>query len=429
VLISAIAALAAADDAITSLPGLSSPLAEKNYAGAIPVGSQGGDLFYWLSEARSPAADADVPLLIWLNGGPGSSSLIGLFFENGPYTISSSAALKPNPFSWNEKYHTLFVDQPVGTGFASCPTDACYATTLTQVGSMFVDFLNGIYARHAELAASPLFITGESFAGKYIPYIADAILAQPFASRLQGLAIGNPEVDTLLQYPQTPPYLRALGLIGQAQADAAVAEFSNCSTLVEGGRWRAASEACEAWLDALVVAAGSPFRYDVRLYHSWFDDAVATLGPYLNSAPVRAALHAGNRSWNSGDGETAPNKVSMALVEEIEKPGALALLGRVLERGVRTVVYDGNFDGSPFNHLSTERALEHMPWSGAAAFNAARHRPLVLRTGAAQSGTIYTRAAAGTNLSFAVIPNAGHLVPHDQPALALAFIEWFVQGT
>ena len=75
------------------------------------------------------------------------------------------------------------------------------------------------------------------------------------------------------------------------------------------------------------------------------------------------------------------------------------------------------------------RALEHMPWSGAAAFNAARHRPLVLRTGAAQSGTIYTRAAAGANLSFAVIPNAGHLVPHDQPALALAFIEWFVQGT
>ena len=59
----------------------------------------------------------------------------------------------------------------------------------------------------------------------------------------------------------------------------------------------------------------------------------------------------------------------MHLAEEIEKPGALQQLGHLLNSGVRVMVYDGNFDGSPFNHLSTERAMESMPWAGAANFS------------------------------------------------------------
>merc|ERR1712147_216846 len=101
------------------------------------------------------------------------------------------------------------------------------------------------------------------------------------------------------------------------------------------------------------------------------------MGAYLNSDAVKSALHV-NVTWNSGDGESAPNKVSMALADEIEKPGALDVLGGILDTGLRVLVYDGNMDGSPFNHLSTEAAMEHMMWTGRTSFLGAAHGPVVL---------------------------------------------------
>ena len=179
---------------------------------------------------------------------------------------------------------------------------------------------------------------------------------------------------------------------------------------------------------------------DIRLYEDWTNDAIKQMGEYLNSAPVRAALHVGDHRWNSGDGEAEPNKVSQALVDEIEKPGTLDVLGRVLDSGSveRVVVYDGNQDGSPFNHLSTEAAMEAMNWSGNARFKSASHRPLLLPLpagadnssggGSSGNGTVYLRSAPGSRFGFLVVPNAGHLVPTDQPALAAAMIEGFVAG-
>jgi len=417
-------------DIVTSLPGLSA-LSEANYAGHVPVGQKGGSIFYWLSSARSPSAGPATPLLLWLNGGPGSSSLTGLFFENGPYRFDSGSAdtLIPAKTSWNEHYNVVYVDQPVGTGYSYCPTDDCYATSLESVGEQMVDFFGEFFKLHPELTKAPLFLTGESFAGKYIPRIAKAIIGHggPLAEQLSGLVIGNPEIDTLSQYPPTATYLRVMGLIGQKQEEAAVASFKDCAALVNKSLWKQATDVCEKWLDALIAAAGNPFRYDIRVYEDWTNDAIRQMGAYLNSDAVKAALHV-NVTWNSGDGESAPNKVSMALADEIEKPGALDVLGGILDTGLRVLVYDGNMDGSPFNHLSTEAAMEHMTWKGRTSFLEAAHGPVVLPLENKHNGTVYLRAAHAANFGFMVVPNAGHLVPADQPALAFAMIEAFVSG-
>jgi len=56
--------------------------------------------------------------LIWLNGGPGCSSLDGALLELGPYRANPNGTLYPNPGAWNQKMNVLFLDQPVGTGFS-----------------------------------------------------------------------------------------------------------------------------------------------------------------------------------------------------------------------------------------------------------------------------------------------------------------------
>ncbi|KAK2783313.1 hypothetical protein FQN52_000322 [Onygenales sp. PD_12] len=73
--------------------------------------------FFWFFEARNDPANA--PLSIWMNGGPGSSSMIGMLMENGPCFVNpDSNSTTLNPWSWNRDVNMLYLDQPVQTGFS-----------------------------------------------------------------------------------------------------------------------------------------------------------------------------------------------------------------------------------------------------------------------------------------------------------------------
>lgn len=59
-------------------------------------------------------------MVLWLTGGPGCSSEVGLFYENGPYNFNADGkTLKSNPHSWNENANLIYIDQPIGTGFSN----------------------------------------------------------------------------------------------------------------------------------------------------------------------------------------------------------------------------------------------------------------------------------------------------------------------
>lgn len=75
-----------------------------------------GNLFFW--HAQNNHIDAKQRTVIWLNGGPGCSSMDGALMEVGPYRMKDDKNLEKNPGSWHEFANLLFVDQPVGTGFS-----------------------------------------------------------------------------------------------------------------------------------------------------------------------------------------------------------------------------------------------------------------------------------------------------------------------
>jgi carboxypeptidase D len=104
---------------------------------------------------------------------PGCSSLEGLLQENGPF-LWQYGTYKPvkNPYTWVNLTNVVWVEQPVGTGFSQgIPT----ATSETDVADQFLGFWENFVDTFG-LHGRKVFVTGESYAGYYVPYIADAML-------------------------------------------------------------------------------------------------------------------------------------------------------------------------------------------------------------------------------------------------------------
>jgi len=163
----------------------------ESYAGLLPISNQTNSpqLYFWYFPTTNPAGKDE--LTIWLNvrlladtcngrwianedfqGGPGCSSLEGLLQENGPF-LWNYGTYKPirNPWTWVNLTNMLWVEQPVGTGFTQGDGKA---NSTEDAGVEFLGFLRN-FIDNFGLQNKKIYITGESYAGMYIPYFADAM--------------------------------------------------------------------------------------------------------------------------------------------------------------------------------------------------------------------------------------------------------------
>jgi carboxypeptidase C (cathepsin A) len=161
------------------------------YSGYIDTDISENSLFYIYTPSQSNP-DSD-PLLLWLNGGPGCSSLIGLFTEIGP-VISPlySYKWKINEYSWNKDLNVLFIESPAGVGFTKSKPNPTYETEEEVAHSLRVALENFFNYLFTELKGREFYISGESYAGVYIPYLSMEIINSGSNINLKGVLIGNP---------------------------------------------------------------------------------------------------------------------------------------------------------------------------------------------------------------------------------------------
>lgn len=175
-------------------------LGEDQKAGLVNL-TNGDDMFYWLFRSRrSPTTD---PLVFWLTGGPGCSSEVAIFYENGPFTINDDMTLKYNNYSWNDVSNIAYIDNPVGTGFSHSSGLGHLDRTEDEIAADMYIFIQGFLVENPEFYGRDFYITGESYAGHYIPAIAYYLVNNVTDLRInfKGIAIGNGWVDPYLQYP------------------------------------------------------------------------------------------------------------------------------------------------------------------------------------------------------------------------------------
>lgn len=188
----------------------------KSYSGYLTVDKRfQSNLFFWFF----PAAHnySEVPVILWLQGGPGSTSMFGLFNEHGPLKLEKGKITIRNE-SWTSTHSVLYIDNPVGTGFSF--TTGGYAKNQTKVGEDLYQALKQFFLLFPELQKNDFFVTGESYAGKYVPAVSHVIHEHnqkgQFKINLKGLAIGNGLCDPehQLEYGK---YLYQIGLIDSQQ--------------------------------------------------------------------------------------------------------------------------------------------------------------------------------------------------------------------
>lgn len=431
----------AAPDLVTGIPssllgGGTIAVPVRSYAGygSFDTGksdsSKDGHLFYWFFESQQcdpgvPVEDqlekiGQTPLVVWLNGGPGASSLLGLFLENGLFRIQddSSGTILYNTISWNEYAHVIYWDQPLGTGY-SYSDDKVYATSEQELSEMFYKALQSFYSLHPEYRSCPLYITGESYAGKYVPAIATEISQKNKAEdnehvNLNGIAIGDGWMRPRLQIKVLIDYANTTGFLDTKQMDKMDTSYDAYCKLLDAGKMDEACDAGNRIVSDVLAFGGNPDVYDVR---RWTDISMGRLKDYLNSAKVKKALHLpGSATWQCADDE---GPVAKALKKD-NMADCTGLFNRLLMDGYKTLFYTGNFDMA-CGYLSTENILYDLKkWDDDEDNEKWKELPRKIWTstpGKITDTIVWGFVKSHSKLTQVDIPGAGHQVPFFKPEI------------
>ncbi|KAI5320845.1 hypothetical protein L3X38_040553 [Prunus dulcis] len=189
-------------DKVLELPGQTFNLSFAHYAGYATVNEDSGRaLFYWLVEAAEDPGSK--PIVLWLNGGPGCSSIAyGEAEEVGPFHIKADGkTLYLNPYSWNQVANILFLDSPVGVGFSYSNTSSdLLSNGDKRTAEDSLAFLLKWFERFPQYKGREFYITGESYGGHYVPQLSQAIVkynleTKEKAINLKGYMVGNALTD------------------------------------------------------------------------------------------------------------------------------------------------------------------------------------------------------------------------------------------
>ena len=172
---------------VKSLPG-APPITFKQFSGYVDIGPR-GKLFYWFVESQSPMPALD-PVLLWTNGGPGCSGLVGFLTENGPFRPTANGTLELNPYAWNKLANMVYIEQPVGVGYSVANGVLKYSDALAASDNLA--FVKGFFKTFPQYTANNFYLTSESYGGHYLPTLADAIVTDGNVPNFKGFMVGNP---------------------------------------------------------------------------------------------------------------------------------------------------------------------------------------------------------------------------------------------
>ncbi|XP_068661703.1 serine carboxypeptidase-like 26 [Aristolochia californica] len=422
-------------DRVSNLPGQPLYPLLSHYSGYITVNrDHGRALFFWFFEALSHPSEK--PLLLWLNGGPGCSSVgFGSAVELGPLRIQRKGlGLEYNKYAWNKEANLLFLESPVGVGFSYTNT----SSDLDQLHDDFVaedayNFLVNWLERFPEYRTHDFYIAGESYAGHYVPQLAELVYERNKdkknfpAINLKGFMVGNPETDDFYDSKGLVDYAWSHTIISDQvyRKVNQVCDFKllnwtrECSEIM--------SEVFQQYQEIDIYNVYAPsclvkkkFQQKVEMNSSrqmripgGYDPCYATYAEeYFNRVDVQRSLHANVTGTVFGNWKVCNN--SILATYKFTVFSVLPIYTKLIKAGLRIWVYSGDTDGR-VPVIGTRYWVEALglplksPWSN--WYN---------------ENQVGGRFVKYEGLTLATVRGAGHLVPLNKPSEALLLINSFL---
>ncbi|KAJ5547307.1 hypothetical protein N7494_004892 [Penicillium frequentans] len=439
----------------------------KSYSGYADVG-ENEHIFWWFFETRN-GDPSEAPLTVWINGGPGSSSMIGLFQELGPCGVDYEGNVYNNPHSWSNVSNMIFIDQPTTTGFSytipipgyqddegyiielpntTCPdyaqqygTCGTYSkpdialvpnTTQGAAPNMWKT-LQGFMGAFPQYSMNGFNFATESYGGHYGPVFNTYFLEQnakkiPGAIdiELENVFIGNGWFDPLIQYQayynfsvspgntyDYDPYNSTIkaewynNLYGKGNC---VDQTRECYATGRNDICSAADDFCAEKVESLYDIYSGRDEYDMRELSSDPFPYVFYVD-YLNSPKVQAAIGAyQNFSESSNTVGTAFGSTG----DDDRMSGTIGDVKKLIESGVQVVMYFGDADYN-CNWLGGQVIAKEI--------NAPGYEEAGFVNLTTSDGIVHGQVRQSDLYTFVRIYESGHEVPFYQPLAALSFFE------
>ncbi|KAK4605733.1 hypothetical protein RGQ29_000148 [Quercus rubra] len=468
------------DALITHLPGFNGTFPSKHYAGYVTninnknKNNNGGKkLFYYFVESERKAWKD--PVVLWLNGGPGCSSMDGFVYEHGPFTFEegkpkgSLPRLRLNPYSWSKVSNIIYLDSPAGVGFSYWKYSSTRTTGDIETASDTHEFLLKWFKQFPEFISNPFYISGESYAGIYVPTLASEVIkgikngVKPIIN-FKGYMVGNGVTDGKFDGNALVPFAHGMSLISNNI-------FEQVHSSCKGNYDNPVGKSCNqnlqlvyAAIDGLNVydilepcyhAPGTqgntslplsfqqlgeserplpvrkrifgrawPFRAPVRdgLVPLWpqlsqgisvpcVNDEVATI--WLNNKEVRDAIHAKPPSVTGG-----PWVLCTGAIHYEHDAGSMIPYHKNLTlQGYRALIYSGDHDMC-------------VPFTGTQEWTRSLGYKIVdeWRSWHSKGQVAGYLQGYDNNLTFLTVKGSGHTVPEYKPQEALDFYRRWLEG-
>ncbi|XP_030193321.1 retinoid-inducible serine carboxypeptidase isoform X2 [Gadus morhua] len=405
---------------------------------------EGAHMFWWLYYADGPASYQDLPLVLWLQGGPGGSSTgFGNFEEIGPL----DRELQPRKTSWVQTASVLFVDNPVGTGFSYVDGPDGFSRDVATVASDMLVLLRSFFTQRSELQNVPFYIFSESYGGKMAAAISvelsKAVTEGAVKCNFAGVALGDSWISPVDSVLTWGPYLYSTVTVVQSLLDDyGLLEVTEAAEAVRKAvEEQSFQKATELWSVAESVVDqntnGVNFyniltkEPDEELSSLAKGDFIALLARrhirplhrqslvQLMNGEIRdkLGLIPHNVTWG-GQAE----EVFSSMAGDFMRP-VVALVDQLLAAGVNVSVYNGQLD-LIVDTMGQERWVNSLAWEGLPTYKGLRWTPLDDPAAPGTTGAFYKRYR---NFSFYWILRAGHMIPSDQGAMALQMLKMVTQ--
>ncbi|KAM9457959.1 retinoid-inducible serine carboxypeptidase [Clarias gariepinus] len=395
----------------------------------------GAHMFWWLYYADTSGSFQDLPLVMWLQGGPGGSSCgFGNFAEIGPLDTN----LQPRETSWVKAASVLFVDNPVGTGYSYTDSYDALTKDVAMVASDMMVLLQQFFSKNTEFQSVPFYIFSESYGGKMAAAISleltKAIKKGSIKCNFAGVALGDSWISPIDSVLTWGPYLYSTSLLDDFGLGEVMRAAKDVQKALDQEQYDTATQLWGVAENVVEQNTNGVNFYNILTQNSDMLKSDTQNEGYLSglkrrhvrplhgrsldelmNGPIRDKLGVipKNVTWG-GQAEQVFSSMSGDFIKPV-----IDIVDELLAAGVNVTVYNGQLD-LIVDTMGQELWVKKLKWDGLEKFNTMKWTALEDPQSTGQTGAFYKTYK---NFAFYWILKAGHMIPSDQGPMALRMLK------